>query len=91
MLPIGGASSVKGVRSMGLPRLVSLSMRCYKGIFNLDYLGNCNCKIFCLAEKDFKNSKLQGDSAKYQNCHLRELIEELKRTEKNLKELELSK
>ena len=57
-----GASSVKGVQSMGLPRLVSLSMKGYKGIFNLDYLGNCNCKIFCLADKDFKNSKLQGDS-----------------------------
>ena len=46
----------------GLPRLVTLSVRGYKVIFYLDNLGNCNCKLFCYADKDFKNSKLQGDS-----------------------------
>ena len=50
---IGGGSAING-----LPRL---GVRGFKGIFYLDNLGNCNGKIFSFADKDFKNSRLQGD------------------------------
>ena len=35
--------------------------------------------------------RMTASSAKHQNCHFLELKEELQRTEKNLKELKLSK